>query len=108
VVDFDIVALPSFREPFGRTIIEGMALGRPVVSCASGGVLEIVTDGHDGLLVPPGDVTALANALIRLIENPDERNTLGMAAATTARERFDVAVLSRQIQKIILEAIVSE
>lgn len=108
VVDFDIVALPSFREPFGRTIIEGLALGRPVVSCASGGVLEIITDGRDGVLVPPGDVSALASALIRLIESPEERARLSTAAATTARERFDVSVLSQHIQKILLEAIVSK
>jgi glycosyltransferase involved in cell wall biosynthesis len=50
-------------------ILEAMAAGKPVIATAAGGVVDIVTDGDTGLLVPPGDVEALANAIRRLIDD---------------------------------------
>ena len=104
LLDFDVFCLPSFREPFGRSIIEAMAMGRPVVACRAGGVPEIITDGVDGVLVPPRDVDALANALASLIDDPAWRARLGEAALQCIRERFDVALLTRQIENTLVEA----
>ncbi|HEY7691785.1 MAG TPA: glycosyltransferase family 4 protein [Gaiellaceae bacterium] len=72
-------------EPFGRVIVEGMAAGLPVVAAADGGPTEIVTDGVDGLLYPPGDIAALAGNLRRLAGDPEVADRLGRAATERAR-----------------------
>ncbi len=72
-------------EPFGRVIVEGMAAGLPVVAAAGGGPTEIVTDGVDGILYPPGDVDELARILRRLASEPALAARLGAAAVERAR-----------------------
>lgn len=71
-------------EPFGRVIVEGMAAGLPVVAAGGGGPSEILTDGVDGLLYPPGDVGALAALLSRLARDPELAGRLGQAATERA------------------------
>jgi glycosyltransferase involved in cell wall biosynthesis len=75
-----VVACPSLREGFGLVCAEAMAHGRAVVASAVGGLLDLVTDGQTGVLVPPGDVAALRAALGRLLADRDERRRLGLAA----------------------------
>jgi glycosyltransferase involved in cell wall biosynthesis len=70
-------------EPFGQVIIEGMAAGVPVIATNAGGPAEIITDGTDGLLVPPGDVTAMGHALQRLESDPELRRSLSRAGMKT-------------------------
>ena len=72
-------------EPFGRVIVEGMAAGLPVVAAAGGGPDEIVTEGVDGLLYPPGDVDELAERLRRVATDAGLAERLGTAAAERAR-----------------------
>ena len=72
-------------EPFGRVIVEGMAAGLPVVAAGAGGPDEIVTDGVDGLLYPPGDVGELAVTLQRVATDRGPRRRLGTAAVERAR-----------------------
>ena len=88
-----IVAVPSRREGYGVVAREAMARGRPVVASAVGGLLDAVVDGETGLLVPPGDVTALRAALERLLDDPELRARLGAAARERARHElsFDAA-----------------
>lgn len=84
----DVVVHTSVRgEPFGRVIIEGMAVGKPVVATRAGGVPEFVNDGQDAVLVPPGDSAALATCLDSLLDNERERRRLGEAARTSV-QRF--------------------
>ena len=65
---WDVVVHASVRpEPFGRVILEGMLLGKPVIATAAGGVPELIDDGRTGFLVPPGDATALADCLRRVL-----------------------------------------
>jgi glycosyltransferase involved in cell wall biosynthesis len=66
----DIVAMPSWEEPFGLVALEGMAMGKPVVATRAGGVPEFVEHGVTGLLVPPRDPAALAQALLEFIRDP--------------------------------------
>jgi hypothetical protein len=82
----DVVVHASADEPFGLTIVEAMALGKPVVGAASGGPLEIVRDSIDGLLVPHADTRALAFAVIRLLEDAELARRLGKAAQQRAGE----------------------
>ncbi|MEO6715309.1 MAG: glycosyltransferase [Mycobacteriales bacterium] len=85
VAEADIAVIPSTRpEPFGMSVVEAMALGRPVVASAAGGPAEIISSGIDGLLVPPGDAVALADALQRLIESPEFAREIGAHAVSRA------------------------
>lgn len=87
----DLVVHTSVRgEPFGRVIIEGMAVGRPVVATRAGGVPEFVSDGRDAVLVPPGDPSALGACLDRLLGDDAERERLSKGALESV-ERFALA-----------------
>ena len=77
-------------EPFGRVLIEAMALGRPLVAPREGGPLEIVVDGETGLLVPPRDPTALAAAIERLVADPELRRRMGTAGRARVDAVFDI------------------
>jgi glycosyltransferase involved in cell wall biosynthesis len=83
-----VVAVPSYREGFGVVCAEAMAHGRPVVASAVGGLLDLVSDGVTGLLVPPGDVPALRAALVRLLADRELRRRFGEAGRERVRERF--------------------
>ena len=92
----DVVTVPSRNEGMGRVIVEAMALGRPVVATAVGGIPDVVTDGECGRLVAPEDVDALAAALIELGRDPALRRKLGEAAAQRA-EAFSTAVAREKL-----------
>lgn len=98
-----IVALSSSFEGFGMTIIEAFACGVPVVSFDSPqGPREIITHGRDGLLVPSGDIDALADALCELIDDPAKRHAMGTAAHHTAG-RYDIATIGWQWETLLTE-----
>lgn len=83
---FDILVHASvIPEPFGQTVVEGMAAGLPVVAPAAGGPAEVIGHGVDGLLYPPGDLSALAGALRTLASDPELRARMGEAARTRAK-----------------------
>ena len=86
----DVVALPSRFEGHPLALLEAMALGKAVAVSAVGGVPDTVQDGLTGLLVPRGDVRALAGALARLWADRDLRTRLGGAAAREVRARYHV------------------
>jgi D-inositol-3-phosphate glycosyltransferase len=95
----DVFALPSYSETFGLVLIEAMAMEKPVVATSTGGVPEIVEDGRDGLLVPPRDEKALAEAIVLLLEDASLRNTLSRHARRDAMRRFDS---SRCVDELVL------
>lgn len=98
--DLEIAVLPSLREAQGISILEAMARRRPVVASAVGGIPEVVTDGLDGLLVPPGDSAALADAIVRLATSSDLRRRLGEAGYATVAERFSIDAQVRRIEEL--------
>jgi glycosyltransferase involved in cell wall biosynthesis len=87
-----VVVCPSRREGYGVVARQAMAHGRPVVATAVGGLAEAIVDGESGLLVPPGDGTALRAALERLLGDADLRARLGAAARERVLERYSRAV----------------
>lgn len=94
-----LLVAPSEREGFGVAAAEAMAFGRPVVAAAGGALLELVSDGETGLLVPPRDAPALRAAVERLLADAELRERLGSAARERARERFGwEAVIERTLE----------
>jgi glycosyltransferase involved in cell wall biosynthesis len=94
----DVVVHASTRpEPFGLTIVEAMACGRPVIVTAAGGAAELFADGVDALGVPPGDASKLAAAIRALAGDAGLRSRLGVAARRTAVERFNRGRLGPQL-----------
>ncbi len=98
--ELDIAVLPSLREAQGISILEAMARRKPVVATAVGGIPEVVADGVSGLLVPPADPSALADALIRLARSPSLRQRLGDAGYEIVAERFSIDAQVHRIQEL--------
>jgi glycosyltransferase involved in cell wall biosynthesis len=89
LAEASIVVLPSlWPEPFGLVGIEAFASGRPVVASATGGVRDWLSDGVDGLTVPPGDAGRLARALEDLLADPERQRRMGEAGRRSVAERF--------------------
>jgi glycosyltransferase involved in cell wall biosynthesis len=86
----DLFVLSSRSEGMPISVLEAMAAGLPVVASAVGGIPEIVIDGETGILVPPGNVEALAAALSALLADPEERRRLGEAGRRRAGALFDL------------------
>jgi glycosyltransferase involved in cell wall biosynthesis len=100
----DVVIHSSTRpEPFGRVLIEAMALGRPVIAPRLGGPCEIVADGETGLLVSAGDAGALAGAIVELITDPARRSAMGRAARERVDRVFDIRQHVRTMENIFDE-----
>ncbi|MFS8200949.1 glycosyltransferase family 4 protein [Streptomyces sp. CWNU-52B] len=98
-----VAAVSSDWESFGMTILEAMHAGVPVVATdCPHGPGEIITHGHDGLLVEPGDPKALAAGLLRLIEDADRRRSMGESARATA-QRFSPQRIAAEYERLIAE-----
>lgn len=93
-----IVCLPSYREGVPRSLIEAAACGRPIVTTNAPGCREIVRDGVNGYLVPIGDALSLADALQKLIEDPELRRNMGARSREIAESEFS-------IEKVIAETL---
>jgi glycosyltransferase involved in cell wall biosynthesis len=96
----DIFCLPSYREGFGMTIIEAAACGVPAVASRIYGIIDAVEDGKTGLLFPAGDVTALTQALSRLIAENELRQQLGNQARKRALELFSSEKITRELMAL--------
>lgn len=92
-------------EAFGRTVVEAMGSGCPVVAAAGGGVPEIVDDDKTGLLYPPGDVEALARCVKRLIDDPGLRERLAADARQIAWKMYTRERCVREVVGVLREAV---
>lgn len=93
----DVLVNASRAEPFGMTILEAQACGVPVVAAAAGGAVELVRDGHSGLVFPPGDEAALASALERLIADPALARRLANTARLQVEQHFGLEVAASRL-----------
>jgi glycosyltransferase involved in cell wall biosynthesis len=96
----DIVVLPSRRESLGLVLLEAMSLEKPVVAFDIDGPREIITDGKDGLLVKPGDVQALAEAIMSVLGDQALAGRLGKAGRETVISRFSARTFADRISEI--------
>lgn len=97
----EVVVAPSLREPFGNAVVEAQLSRRPVVATAALGHLESIEHGQTGLLVPAEDVTAMADAVQELIEDPRCAARIAEAANESARSRFSTERYGRQIVDLV-------
>jgi glycosyltransferase involved in cell wall biosynthesis len=101
----DVVVLPFIDEPFGKTTIEAMAAGKPVIAADSGCIPEIIQSGVNGLLVPAKSPQAIAACLRKLFRDPDYARKIGRNARQKVLENFTMETYVRHIQRLYMEAV---
>jgi glycosyltransferase involved in cell wall biosynthesis len=90
----DIVTHPAYMEGLGVSLLQASASGVPVVACEAGGIPEVIEDGTNGFLVPPGDHAALARSLSRLLGDRELREEMGKNGRRIAEERFSIGKMA--------------
>lgn len=96
---FDLSVFPSLWEGTPLTAFEALASGKPIVATDADGLLDILTDGRDARIVPKRNARALADAIVDLIDRPDERHRLAAAARVTSH-RYDIAAFVRKMEQL--------
>jgi glycosyltransferase involved in cell wall biosynthesis len=102
IAGMDVFVLPSLNEGLGRVLIMAMALGKPIVATRVGGVPELLDEGEAGLLVPPGDPAALADAISSLLVDPARAKALGEAGRRRAL-RYSAESMLHALAKLYRE-----
>lgn len=100
IAEATVLVLPSYREGTPRSVLEAMAMGRPIITTDSPGCRETVIDGHNGLLVTPRTEEPLARAMQTLVDQPERIPVMAQRSLERVREKYDV----RKVNACILEA----
>lgn len=90
ISDSSVYVLPSYREGTPRTVLEAMAMGRPIITTDAPGCRETVIDGENGFLIPVKDVNALTVAMLRFVEYPELIQTMGRRSRHLCEFKYDV------------------
>ena len=101
----DAFCLPSLQQGLGTIMLEAMSLGRPVIASAVGGVCSAVRDGETGLVVPPGDSTALARGVLSLLDDPVRARAIGEAGRAEVMARFGTDAMVKRTVAVYNEVI---
>ncbi|MDW8339549.1 MAG: glycosyltransferase, partial [Thermoleophilia bacterium] len=102
-----VVVHPARWEGFGLALLEAMLCARPIVAAAASAVPELVVDGETGLLVPPEDVEALAEAIVALLDDPERAAALGEAGRARANAELSVARMVERTLEVYAEILES-
>lgn len=94
----DINVISSLSEALCLSLIEGMSAGKPSVATDTGGIPEVVKDGYNGFLVPPGDAERLADAILKLIYDPELRKTMGDRGREMMEKSFTADIMAEKIE----------
>jgi glycosyltransferase involved in cell wall biosynthesis len=100
-----VFVLPSYNEGLPMGALEAMAYGLPVIATPVGGIPEAISSGESGILVDPGDVTALAEAIESLLGDQEKRTAMGKAARSTAEKIFSADIILDQIADLYTRAV---
>jgi glycosyltransferase involved in cell wall biosynthesis len=96
-----VYVLPSYHEGMPRTILEAMAMGRPIITTDVPGCRETVVSGKNGYLVPKADIDALVDRMVFFIENPDRCRSMGLVSREVAEKRFDASKINAELMQIL-------
>jgi glycosyltransferase involved in cell wall biosynthesis len=103
IVASDVLVVPFLNERFSSVnLLEAFAYGRPAIATDIGEQREVIQEGHNGLLVPPGDEEALAAAMIRLVDDPSQRQQMGWTAAALAQQ-YSVRATAERLANLYTE-----
>ena len=98
----DIFVLPSTcREAFGMVLIEAMAMGKPVIATAIGGIPEIIADESNGILVPPGDPDSIAHAIARYIEDGEFSKKVSLKGRAMVEQKFSDEAMGECFENVV-------
>ena len=100
---FDVFVMSSVTEGLGTSVLDAMACGKPVVGTNAGGIPEVVADGETGFIVPPRDPAAMADAIVRLLDDPALRARMGAAGLARVRQQFSAERMAQQTAQIYEE-----
>jgi glycosyltransferase involved in cell wall biosynthesis len=103
---FDISVFPSLWEGTPLTVFEALAMGKAIVATDADGLVDVLTDTRDAVIVPKRDAAALARAMVRLIDSPEDRARLSVHARVTGRQ-YDIAAFVRKMEQLydLLQAV---
>jgi glycosyltransferase involved in cell wall biosynthesis len=96
---FDISVFPSLWEGTPLTVFEALAMGKPIVATDADGLLDVLTDERDAIIVPKRDAQALAGGIMRLADDPDARARLGASARETGKQ-YDITAFVRKMERL--------
>jgi glycosyltransferase involved in cell wall biosynthesis len=99
-----VFAMPSLWEGLPMAVLEAMVAGKAIVASATGGIPEAIMDRREGLLVPPGDVRRLSDALGELLADPQRRSQFGAAARARAQRDFVASVMAERYESLYRQA----
>jgi len=97
---FDLYVQPSLSESFGLAIIQAMSVGLPVVATNTGGIPEVVTEGKSGLLVEAASPEALAEAILKLLRDPQKARQMGEMAEKEAKLKFNLKDMMKELENV--------
>lgn len=100
-----VVLATTTHEAFGRVVVEAQAAGVPVVATKVGGVIDIIQDGKNGLLVPPADSKSMAEAIIRIFKDPEFARQLSENAYAKVKEKYNVELMVKNTLDVYREAL---
>jgi len=101
----DVFVFPSLKEGSPNVMLEAMSCGLPCIATRIGGIVDLMNDGSEGLLVEPGSASALAEAINRAGTNLEDRKQWSYQAAKTARERFDISLITARYLRLYSDLI---
>ena len=105
ICEADVVVLPSYREGVPRSLIEAMAMGKPIITTDTSGCRDVCRDGENGLLVPVKDARTLSEAMIKMIQVKEEgRKQMGQRGRNIVIEEFDEKIIIKQYMNLIEES----
>ena len=96
---FDVSVFPSLWEGTPLTVFEALAMGKPIVATDADGLLDVLRDDHDAMIVPKRNAEALAGAIMRMMDEPATRQRLGAAAAVSG-QRYDILAFVRKMERL--------
>jgi len=101
----DVFALPSGEESFGIAFVEAWACGKPVIGARSGAIPAVIDEGRDGLLADYQDADDLAQAILKLLADPQLRARMGEAGRRKVLENYTWEIVANRVRRMYAEAI---